>query len=179
MDDGQNHKEQFMMLYRQYHRQLNAYCTALTNQADDAKDLMSATIEVAFTRFGELREVSKFKYFLFGIASRLVNNERRKKTGKIFVAEEALLQIGDQHHAADAGADHHFLHKALQVLSNEMREALILFELQGFTIKEIADIQKTNDNTVKTRLQRGREKLKQLLDPGTKTDQTQMKYGTR
>lgn len=167
------------MLYRQYHRQLNAYCMALTDQQEDARDLMSATIEIAYTRFAELREVSKFKFFLFGIASRLVNNERRKKSTKIFVAEETLHHLKDQHNAADANADHHFLHKALQQLGSDMREALILFELQGFTIKEIAGIQKTNENTVKTRLQRGREKLMELLNPGTTTDKTQMKYGTK
>jgi RNA polymerase sigma-70 factor (ECF subfamily) len=168
-----------MLLYRQYHRQLNAYCTALTNNADDAKDLMSSVIEIAFTRFHELREVSKFKYFLFGVASRLVNNERRKMSAKVFVSEETLHQVKDPRESADAVADHFYLHRALQKLSNDMREAVTLFELQGFSIREIAGIQNTNENTVKTRLQRGREKLKELLNPEIKTDQTQIKYGTR
>ncbi len=179
MTDDQNHKEKFLVLYGQYHRQLNAYCMALTNYEDDAKDLMSATIEIAYTKFHELKDAEKFKYYLFGIASRLINNERRKWSSKIFVAAESLMHLKDQHANADAKADHFFLHRALRQLNNEMREAVTLFELQGFSIREIAEIQGTNENTVKTRLQRGREKLKQLLNPDVEADKTQIKYGTR
>lgn len=168
-----------MLLYEQCHKQLNAYCIALTNNRDDASDLMSATIEIAFTKFERLKVEDKFKYFLFGIASRITNNERRKMSTKIFVAAEALLYIKDQQHTAEITADYYYLHKALQKLNTEMRDAIVLFELQGFSIKEIAEIQNTNDNTIKTRLLRGREKLKALLNPETTKENTSLKYGSR
>lgn len=168
-----------MLLYRQCHRQLNAYCIALANDREDARDLMSLTIEIAYTKFGELKDEGKFKYYLFGIASRLINNERRKMNAKIFVDTDHIVNIKDLHTGADETIDHYFLHRALQRLSNDMREAIVLFELQGFSIKEIAEIQLTNENTVKTRLQRGREKLKELLNPAINTEKPRIRYGTR
>lgn len=168
-----------MQLYAPCHKQLNAYCIALAKDREDALDLMSATIEIAFTKFSELKEEQKFKYFLFGIASRLINNERRKASDKVFVATDYLLNINDNNHRADAGIDSYYLQKALQKLNTDMREAIVLFELQGFSIKEIAEIQNTNENTIKTRLVRGREKLKALLNPETTKENTNLKYGTR
>ena len=168
-----------MQLYAPCHKQLNAYCIALARDRDDALDLMSATIEIAFTKFSELKEEQKFKYFLFGIASRLINNERRKASIKVFVATDYLLNLKDHNQSADAGIDVYYLQRALQQLSSDMREAIILFELQGFSIKEIAEIQNTKENTVKTRLVRGREKLKALLNPETTKENTNLRYGTR
>jgi RNA polymerase sigma-70 factor (ECF subfamily) len=177
--NAENKKQVFMQLYAPCHKQLNAYCIALAKDREDALDLMSATIEIAFTKFSELKEAQKFKYFLFGIASRLINNERRKASAKIFVVTDYLLNIKDNNHHADAGIDTYYLQKALQKLNTDMREAIVLFELQGFSIKEIADIQNTNENTIKTRLLRGREKLKALLNPETTKENTNLKYGTR
>ena len=153
-----------MQLYAPCHKQLNAYCIALAKDREDALDLMSATIEIAFTKFSELKEAQKFKYFLFGIASRLINNERRKASAKIFVVTDYLLNIKDNNHHADAGIDTYYLQKALQKLNTDMREAIV---------------QNTNENTIKTRLLRGREKLKALLNPETTKENTNIKYGTR
>ena len=46
------------------------------------------------------------------------------------------------------------------------RTVIHLFYYEGFTIKQIASILKTNENTVKTRLLRAREKLKSRLEGG-------------
>lgn len=43
----------------------------------------------------------------------------------------------------------------------KLREVIILFYYQEFSVKEISDLLKVNPNTVKTRLHRGRQKLKE------------------
>ena len=53
--------------------------------------------------------------------------------------------------------------QALFQLPHKYREVLILHYYADYSIKEIAHILKTNENTVKTRLKRAREKLKPLL----------------
>jgi RNA polymerase sigma-70 factor (ECF subfamily) len=45
----------------------------------------------------------------------------------------------------------------------EQREAIILFEIAGFSIKEIVVIQNASESAVKQRLKRGREKLVEIL----------------
>lgn len=56
------------------------------------------------------------------------------------------------------------LHRAIQQLRLEYRETICLHYLEGLSVKEISDILGRNENTVKTHLARGREKLKKFLE---------------
>jgi RNA polymerase sigma-70 factor (ECF subfamily) len=60
--------------------------------------------------------------------------------------------------------DLHLLHLALDKLSEKEKEGIILFEISGFSIKEIAEIQQESESAIKTRLSRSRQKLKQILE---------------
>jgi RNA polymerase sigma-70 factor (ECF subfamily) len=60
-------------------------------------------------------------------------------------------------------ADTHFLHLALSQLPVAQKECVILFEISGFKIKEIAEIQFVSEDAVKQRLKRGRERLQEIL----------------
>ena len=64
------------------------------------------------------------------------------------------------------------LYKALEKLPELQREALILFEISGFSIKEIAGIQSSSEDAVKQRLSRGRKELLELLSEKSNTIQT-------
>jgi len=68
-----------------------------------------------------------------------------------------------QNFSIEHAIDYKIIVEAIKRLSPAKQEAIILFEISGFSIQEIADIQSTNINTVKTRLARGREELKELL----------------
>ena len=65
--------------------------------------------------------------------------------------------------ASDLNAELHFLYEALNQLNLEQRESIILFEISGFSIKEIAVLHQTSESSVKQRLKRGREKLANIL----------------
>ena len=56
------------------------------------------------------------------------------------------------------------LHKAIQQLRFEYREVICLHYLEGLSVTEISDILGRNENTVKTHLARGREKLRKFLE---------------
>ena len=56
------------------------------------------------------------------------------------------------------------LYLALAQLNPDLRMTVVLHYIEGFSVKETALIQKISEGTVKSRLSRGREKLKQLLE---------------
>ena len=56
------------------------------------------------------------------------------------------------------------LHMAIQQLRLEYREAICLHYLEGLSVKDISVILGRNENTVKTHLARGREKLRKFLE---------------
>jgi RNA polymerase sigma-70 factor (ECF subfamily) len=128
-----------------------------------AKDLQSDVILAAYENFDSLRKPESFKYFLFGIA----RNIFRKRLSRNKIRER--FDILNRQHQYDAGSeletnvDIGLLYEKMDLLPTKQKEALILFEISGFALKEIQEIQGDSLSAVKLRLSRGREKLKELL----------------
>ena len=61
------------------------------------------------------------------------------------------------------------MYRALDKLPAKQSEAIILFEISGFSMKEIAAMQKRSEGAVKTTISRGRKKLKDLLEDSAST----------
>ena len=59
--------------------------------------------------------------------------------------------------------DREWLYKALSRLPEQQREAILLFEISGFSIKEIAVLQESSESAIKQRLSRGRQQLLEQL----------------
>jgi RNA polymerase sigma-70 factor (ECF subfamily) len=153
-----------MTCYTPCHKELAAYCSALARNTDDAKDLMGDVVEISFRKFNTLKDKSKFKFYLFGIASKLFQNRLRTVYNRKTESLDNIISLHQvQNQSAEMSMDYKIALEAIKKLPAEQQEAILLFEISGFSIHEIAEIQCTNDNTVKTRLSRGREKLRELL----------------
>jgi RNA polymerase sigma-70 factor (ECF subfamily) len=139
------------------------FCLALTGDADDAKDLASEAILIVFERFDSLRDETKFKSYLFTTASRLARDMRRKSSRMMRITDEMGSIPSADHTVPDAHADLWALSSALQKLPAEQREAVILFEVSGYSLEEIRELQGGSLSGVKSRIARGREKLKLML----------------
>ena len=64
---------------------------------------------------------------------------------------------------SDNNFEHQNLYLALSTLPPKERSAITLYYLNGYNIKEIADITETSEDAVKKQLSRGRDKLKEKL----------------
>lgn len=133
----------------------------------EAQDLMGDTVLIAFEAFGRLRDHSKFKYFLFGIAARQLKKRLRDKKHHAALSEAETLPHKDTY--AGSGADVKQLYAAIDSLPMHEKEIVAMFELSGLSLKDIAQIKQMNLNTVKTHLSRGRENLIARLNPKRET----------
>ncbi len=135
-------------------------CRALTRSYDEAYDLMSDTMLAAYKSFPALRDKNAFRWFLSTIAIRI---QRRKRwRARLFVSIENASQAAYEM-TAESSYDLDQLVAALDRLPNREREAIVLFELSGLSIKEIQHIQGGSVSGVKSRMSRARGKLKHLL----------------
>ena len=152
----------FIELYDPIHSRFERFCKARVYGEMDYKDLMHDTIVIAFQKFDSNVEPKTFLSFLFCISIRvLANNKRRdvkKTTHQIYLAQKDISY--DQGFEKEE-IEH--LYTALNLLSEIQKECLILFEIVGYSLKEIAELHRTNENTVKQRLRRGRMQLKSIL----------------
>ena len=122
---------------------------------------MHDSIVIAFEKFDKLEDPKAFLHFLFGISIRVLANTNRKQR-LVHISDEAQ-RIPDESLRADRNEDVHLLYEALAKLPDQQREALVLFEISGFSIVEISELQNAGISAVKQRLARGRKALIALL----------------
>jgi len=159
-----NKQERFMQLYGPVHERFVRFCNARAYGDYPPKDLVNETVLTAYENFDKLKENKAFLHFLFGISRNILrNNVRRQKFKGEFDEERLSDELSADTQNGEQLTDVGLLYEALQQLPLEQREALILFELSGFSIKDIMETQNAKESAVKARLTRGRKRLAELL----------------
>jgi RNA polymerase sigma-70 factor (ECF subfamily) len=160
-------QERFLGLLQPRLEDLSRFCMAMTGERESARDLMSDVILAAWERFDALREEKAFLSYLFTIARRTWN--RRRRRARLFgdYDDERAQSIPSSGTPVWIGADIQALYRALAKLPDAQREALVLFEISGLSIKEVCEVQNASLSAVKSRISRGRSKLADLLGVGS------------
>ncbi len=159
---------EFTKLLHPYYNDAVNYCRALCSGSSkaEAEDVMQQALLKAFENIDSLKDESKFKSWFFQIITRSFYNSVRRPFWSRFVS----LNSEDGKVALTVFEDDYFdenqlLIAALSQLKKRERAALLLFEIGGFSIKEITEIQEENsESTIKSRLSRSREKLKAFME---------------
>jgi RNA polymerase sigma-70 factor, ECF subfamily len=128
-----------------------------------ARDLLSETIAQAFEKFETVRYTEAFLSFCFTIATRIHRREMQKSRRFTALENDKHEYIG----AAEGNlenADVSLLYAALDTLPTKQREAVIMFEILGFSMKEICEVQGGTVIATKVRISRGRAELTRLLN---------------
>ena len=142
---------------------LRRYARALAGNRDDADDLVQDTLERAWSRASLWRGVADMRAWLFGIMHNLhVDALRRGRLATVALADDtpegvAPATQGDRLAVLD-------LQAALDRLMPEQREVLLLVALEDMSYADIAQTLGIPLGTVMSRLSRGRERLRLLLD---------------
>jgi len=167
-------------IVRQYQRRIYNICYRFAGSADDAQDL---TQEVFIKMYRTLNtyDVEKGAFLTWVTTvtrNLLVDHFRRSKQDRLTDSLDAPIsehedamalseRIEDKAPAPDASAQSREtrakVHHALQKLSPDLREAVILRDLQDMDYREIAGVLKVPEGTVKSRINRGRAELARLL----------------
>jgi RNA polymerase sigma-70 factor (ECF subfamily) len=154
----------FMALLRPYHTPLSRFVHALTQDAEAGRDLLSETILQAYEGLGTLRNDDAFRSYIFTIVRRLHYRQlRRKKWWGVFDPSQAERIADSNSPAPDSRLDTMLLDRAIATLPKKQREAVILFEISGFSLEEIREIQGGSLSGVKSRIVRGRDRLVKML----------------
>lgn len=123
---------------------------------EDVADAMQDTILSAFEHIDELKTVSYFKTWLTRILINHCTNIVRRQRRMVSM-EEAEEPVGSL-----VESDYEF-YELLRELPEKDRIIFLLYYGEGFNTREISEILDWNENTVKSRLLRGRKKLEQVV----------------
>ena len=175
---GEQHAWQ--QLVSSQHRRIYAICFRFTGSANDADDLTQDVFLKLYRNLASFDTAKgSFQTWITTLARNLlVDHFRRTRLERAsdsldasFDGEEDGPTLGDkltdprpsqEHHVAGLELKARIQH-ALKQLSPELREAVILRDLEDMDYKEIAEVLRIPEGTVKSRISRGRGELARLL----------------
>jgi RNA polymerase sigma-70 factor (ECF subfamily) len=147
---------------------LRRYARALRRDAGPADDLVQDCLERALSRVHLFRAGTNIRTWLFTILHNLNANQARRASRRPDDAE--LENEAEPAAHAGEGPDRRLLvrdlGRALDKLADEQRTVLLLIGLEDMSYKEASEVLGVPVGTVMSRLARGRERLRQLMDDG-------------
>ena len=126
----------------------------------DADDVFSETFLTYFKKERVFQEEEHRKAWLIRVTINCAKDLLRGRQPW----EELNEELAGEDTPAVGPEEQLDLHQAIRHLRLEYREVICLHYLEGLSVKEISDILGRNENTVKTHLARGREKLRMFLE---------------
>ena len=159
-------------LVRQHTRPVYALCYRFTGSSAEAQDLTQEVFVRVFRTLKSFRSAEgSFATWLARVTRNLlIDHYRRTRQERVTDSIEGQLPTLEQEGTlaqpdrALAGREaSEILQAALQKLSPDLREAVILRDLQEMEYREIADVLAIPEGTVKSRINRGRAELGRLL----------------
>ena len=142
---------------------LRRYARAMLGNRAAADDLVQDTLERAWVRLSQWRAGSDLRAWLFSIMHNLrVDQLRRPAVSTQSMDDD---EVGTPMRATQTDAlEVNDIESALSQLPDEQREVLLLVALEEMSYAEIAEALAIPVGTVMSRLSRGRERLRQIMD---------------
>src|ERR1700733_1002932 len=163
--------EAFEELVRRHQQRVFAVVTRILRRREDVEDVSQQVFLKAYVSIRRFDMRSAFSTWLYKIAVNECWDSLRKKKVRPLVYESDLsedqVQLLDSYMHADRGPSGHdqqveardLAERLLSALSEEDREILLLKEVEGLSVQEIAEIFELNVNTVKVRMFRARANM--------------------
>lgn len=166
----------FEQLIESYQKKIFNIALRMLGNYDDAGDLSQEVLIRIYKSIGSFKEQSSFSTWIYRITTNVCLDEIRKRKNRKIISldEEIRLEDGEMkrqieseepspEETAEAKDLKKIVNDAIGKLSEEHRIVIVLRDLQGLSYEEIAEVLKCPEGTVKSRINRGRQALKNIL----------------
>lgn len=168
-----NTLEAYETLVNRFKDPLTNYVYRFLGDKDLCTDIVQDTMIKFYLHKDSYKSFAKFSTWIYTIAGNLARNElKRRKRRMIFSLDndddEMKIQVEDTsfvspERATDSQMKGEIIQKALLKVKPVYREVVILRDIDGLSYEEIAEITDLSIGTVKSRINRGRRHLQELL----------------
>jgi len=168
-----NTEDAFNILVQRYKNPLTNFVFRFLGDYETCNDVVQETMIKVYRYKDSYSSLAKFSTWIYTIAGNLARTEyRRQRRRNLF----SINDYGEEHKTfdlpdetyrpdvvTDSGIKDEIIQKALLKVKETYREAVVLRDIQGLSYEEISEILGVNEGTVKSRINRGRAQLQQLL----------------
>ena len=171
-------KRAFELLVTKYQRRILRLLGRILHNQSDVEDIAQETFLKAYRALPKFRNESAFYTWLYRIAVNTARNHISSKHNQVFVSDQMESQDGETFSLLDNLTDGEtpetHLHnreiiEALQIaldeLPEQLRQAIVLRELEGLSYEEISTAMDCPVGTVRSRIFRAREAISERLKP--------------
>lgn len=179
----------FQTLVRRYQGRIFTASYRILSNAEEAEEVVQDTFLKVHQSISNFRKDASFSSWVFKIAHNIcmdtLRNRNRRKGFRLLsfdpqssspeLAEDSMEAFNVISQLADPSPDpadfaalreqKMMVSESLKKLTDTQRAVVVLYDIEGFSYEEIADIVGTSIGTVRSRLHYGRVKLKELLEP--------------
>ena len=167
-------REAYNQLVHRYKDKLTNFIYRFTSDIDSAQDLAQDTLLKVYIKKDSYKQIAKFSTWVYTIASNLAKTElrkiKRRQTYSIsdlstdereFIIHKSEDKSFEE--IEDTSVSSSILQDSLMKIDNEFKNIIILRDIQELSYDEISKILQIPLGTVKSRINRGRFKLKDIL----------------
>ncbi len=171
-------EEAWAELVRVSHGDVYTLCLRILGNPDDAAEAAQEAYVKVWRGLRGFRGDAKFETWLYRVAANAaISRQRRRNRRRSMEAQgedDLLAQVpapGSVESAVGAKLELKALEKALAALPGHYRSAVVMRDVYGLSIDEIAKQLKVSESAAKVRVHRGRKRLKELMFPSESTEE--------
>lgn len=153
------------LLYERHNKNLFSYFYRMTRHRQQSEDLVQNAFIKILKYNHNFSGDGKFIYWMYSIARNMWIDEYRKKdvmkqSKELDDRDAQTLSIVNENREQELEEKKKILELALNKLTEDKREAIVLSRYQGLTYQEIAEICSSTENTIKSRIKRGMAEMR-------------------
>lgn len=168
---SQGDAQAFEQLMRAHEGRMYAVSLRMCGNREDALDCTQEAMLRIYRAMSSFKGQSSFATWVYRITMNTCLDELRRRKVRTSASLDQLLDSGwspsDEEDTPErhsiASEQRRILEQAIAGLPEDMRAAIVLRDVQGFSYEEIAKMLEANVGTIKSRISRGREKLREVL----------------
>jgi RNA polymerase sigma-70 factor (ECF subfamily) len=162
----------FDLLVLRWDRKIQGAIYRVMGSEEEARDLCQEAFLKAYRALPGFKGEARFSSWLYQIALNLCRDRMRRRRGRVLVSLDALdtdaqgpllREEASAQDLVEARDVQDRVRAAVMALPEEQREVIVLKEYQGLTFQEIAEVLDLPVSTVKTRLYRGLDRMRERL----------------
>ena len=158
-------KKAFLELIEPLEKKIYIIAKSKINNVEDVKDVIQETLLLSFKNIKKLKDNTKFDAWIITILLNTCKKYYKSRKNIIHVPIEENSEVIDHQDDYEQLNSNIDFFKYLNLLSDDTdKEIFILFYSNDYTTRQISEILNINENTVKTKLKRSRDKVQKYIE---------------